>query len=148
MLVRAITWPKLIGVGIAVIGVGCLMHSIGSSLYPHGRLDHIDPITGVLFVLGLLLFLLSYPLYWARDWARRVLFFIFLLIWAAFVAVALAWVTGSDDRYDGYVLNKISHAGVLLAILGLLGVLTLALLHPDVVQAFQRRAALDDHQNI
>jgi hypothetical protein len=148
MLVRAIPWPKLIGIGIALIGAGCLMHSIASSLYPYGRLDRVDPFVGVIFVLGLILFPLSYPLYRARDWARLVLFFISLLIWAAFIAMELAWIIGSGNRYDGYALNKISHAGVLLSILALLGVLTLALLHPDVVQAFRRRATLYDRRNI
>lgn len=165
-VMRALTWPKLIGSTVGLFGVASLMSALGA-YFPVNLTDPF-PLRGpeswfavLASVLGLVL---SYPLYRACDWARRALFVISLLSCVGFAIIFLASALlrpsiAYDDfgytptekdiagmRRNGHLV-RLSKAGDSLFSLTLVGFLTIALLHPDVVQAFRRRATRDEHEN-
>jgi hypothetical protein len=166
-IMRALTWPKLIGTTVGLIGFGSMMSAVGAYL-PVSLFTDPFPLRGPeswvavgASVLGLAL---AYPLYRACDWARRVLFVISLLFCVGFTIIFLASVFRRPNiAYDGDASRitaeqiadfrrqehfvRLNRAGDSLWPLTLAGFLTIALLHPDVVQAFRRRATPDDHQN-
>ena len=155
---RALTWPKLIGSTVGLLGFGSMMSAVGAYL-PLSLTDPF-PLRGLeswfavgASVLGLSL---SYPLYRACDWARRILFVILLLICVGFAIIFLASVIrrpniaydGPESAFTPEVVAgfrrqehfvRLTRAGDSLCALTLAGFLTIALLHPDVVQAFRRR---------
>jgi hypothetical protein len=166
-VMRALTWPKLIGGAVGVIGLGSIMSAVGAYL-PLSLFTDAFPVgpEGWFAVLASVMCLvLSYPLYRGCDWARRALFVISLFICVGFTIVFLSSVFRRPKiAYDGdasritaeqiadfrrqELFVRLTRAGNSLWPLTLAGFLTVALLHPDVVQAFRRRATPDDHQNI
>ena len=165
---RGLTWPKLIGSTVGLIGLGSMMSAVGAYL-PVSLFTDPFPLRGPeswvavgASVLGLAL---AYPLYRACDWARRVLFVISLLFCVGFTIIFLASVIrrpqiaydGPESAFTPEVVAgfrrqehflRLSRGGDSMCALTLAGFLTIALLHPDVVQAFRRRATADDRQNI
>ena len=164
---RALTWPKLIGSAVGLVGLGSLMSVVGAYLPPRLFPDAfpVGP-EGWFAVLAAVVCLgLSCPLYRGCDWARRALFLISLLICVGFTIIFLASAFRRPRiAYDGpesaftpkVVANfqwqehfiRLTRAGDSLCALSLAGFLTIALLHPDVVHAFRRHPTHDDHQRI
>lgn len=152
--VPSLTWPKLIGVVVALLSIGCLLSTFGEFL----RLglftrppDLIGPVAWFTLVAGLSLFILSFPLYHGRDWARRVLFIMFCVV---FIALAVSGISQSRRQWSvplggsftseetadlrrGDRIYMMIGAGVTLSILAAQGLLTCLLIHPDVANAFQ-----------
>ena len=144
-VMRALTWPRLIGGAVGLIGLGSMMSAVGVYL-PLRLFTDAFPVgpEGWLAVLASVVCLaLSYPLYRGCDWARRVLFVISLLICVGFTIIFLASVFRRQELFA-----RLTRAGDFVWPLTLAGFLTIALLHPDVIQAFRKRATSDDHQNI
>lgn len=160
---RVPAWPKLIGSGVGLIGLGLLLSAAGRylpSLFvsePFAR----HPADGLLqLIAGVIALTLSFFLYRAHNWARRALFclsvallacatvlFVFLAAWlkttydgpeSAFPAEVIA------DMHRQELFTRLEQISPWLCGVALLGSITLALLHPDVAQAFQRRAPSDN----
>jgi hypothetical protein len=166
-LVRALTWPKLIGSTVGLIGFGGIMSAAGAYLPLRLFTDPfpVGPEASFAVVISVLGLGLSYPLYRGCDWARRVLFVISLLICVGFTIIFLASAfrrpriayDGPESAFTPKVVAefrwqehfiRLARAGDSLCALALAGFLTIALLHPDVAQAFRRRTTPDDRQNI
>jgi hypothetical protein len=154
---RALTWPRLIGITVGLIGLGGLLSTFVRHL-PLALFTDSWPLgleswfaVGI-SVLGLAL---SYPLFSAHDWARRVLFVISLLICLGFAIIfSAAVIRRPNIAYDGAesaftpevvaeirreeLVARLSKAGDALWPLTLSTFLTLVLIHPDVVRAFRR----------
>ena len=164
---RALTWPKLIGSAVGLVGLGSLMSVVGAYLPPRLFPDAfpVGP-EGWFAVLAAVVCLgLSCPLYRGCDWARRVLFVILLLVCVGFAIIFLACVFRRPQiAYDGpesvftpkVVADfrwqerfiRVTRVGDSLCALALAGFLSIGLLHPDVVQAFRRRATPNDPPTI
>lgn len=164
---RALTWPKLIGSAVGLTGFGGMMSAVGAYLplrlftdaFPVGPEGRFAVIAGVVCLA------LSYPLYRGYDWARRVLFVLSLFICVGFTIMFLASVfrrpriayDGPESMFTPEVVAdfrrqelfvRLNRAGDSLWPVALSGFLTIALLHPDVVQAFRRGTTPDNHENI
>jgi hypothetical protein len=167
-LVHTLTWPRFIGITVGLLGFGSLLSSIGADL-PLSLFTpsfHLLPVESF-FAVGLsaLFLALSYPLYRAHDWARRVLFCFSLVILAgliiifgsavarrprlaldgppsAFTPDAIARIRGEE------LVLRLSRGGELFCAVTLQSFLTLGLLHPDVVRAFHRRGTPNHHERI
>lgn len=155
------TWPKLIGGTVGLVGLSGLFFAACECM-PLGFREpfplRLEGWAGL--VAGVPLLALSYPLFRGSDWARRILFVLSLSVCLGFTIVLLATaVRRPAIAYDGpanmieqeipdwrlqeYFI-QFTRAGRWLFPVALSVFLTMALLHPDVVRAFRKRAALNE----
>ncbi len=93
MFSRLLTWPKLIGIATASIGVGFVLSGVAHVLLAQvgEPASREDTYAGVgMVAVSALLVTLGWYLYHAREWARRV-----LLAIAVCVSLACAVTAGS-----------------------------------------------------
>jgi hypothetical protein len=163
-VIRSLTWPKLIGGAVGLLGFGSLLSAVGAYLPLRVFLGAfpVGPEGWFAILASVVCLALSYPLYRGCDWARRALFVISLLICVGFTIVFLSSVFRrpriaydgpesaftpkivADFRWQEYFI-RLARAGDSVCALALAGFLAITLLHPDVAQAFRRPVAPDDH---
>ena len=159
MITRILTWPGLIAVAVAVIGVGLAMHSIaGWVAHSYGSF-HGGGVMGSLSAVGAVACLcLSFALYAGRDWARRI-----LVVLAFCFALGTALLSAADvireSQFSGHGpptaemlfegrLLTIMHVGLALCGITPAVFITFVLLHRDVAQSFQRSRTERHGKNI
>ena len=160
-LIRTITWPALIGAAVAAFGFGCLLTTLGTQwiglavdLAARGDYWFLFKMALPLFA-GLILLFLAYPLFRARDWARRAL--LSLLVVVAVTGTVLCFrFSRPKIAYDNFsgeelsaeqlahmrrgdTLMHLSRIGGYICVITVPTALAFALLHPSVVDSFRRR---------
>jgi hypothetical protein len=151
-------WPKLLG-----LICGCTSFGLVVSPLQDWWIFHSVTKTGLgfwfwVFWLGsFVLLVLSYPLYCARDWARRAVLVLGVCFTLAIINsfAKTAWfeysirasATTTQERIERFT-SSISRIGMGVCILGPQLFLLCALCHRDVVAAFRQRTPATHDETI
>ena len=124
-------WPKLLGGAVASTSLGLIMWQIEFWCWRYG-IEYPNCVHRWLFLLvpASLLFL-SYPLYRARDWARRAVFAVGICLSIfAIIGLAIRAVVESCS-YDAHVITAEMRIQQALGVMGQAG-LALCVVTPGV----------------
>ena len=133
-----LSWPRLAGIASGVFG-GSLVVSSAAEFWEASSFRAHGSAGLVLLLLGCVFFFLAFPLYSARDWARRA----FLLVtFSVLVVLAISFTLMVVHQARS---PSVSHPALrlLIGLCALVAALTppivvlLVFLRPDVANAFQ-----------
>jgi hypothetical protein len=143
----SVAWPQLLGVTVAFTSLGLIMWQIEFWWWRYGVVHgSIEFLGWLLLFAPIFLLFLSYPLYHARDWARRAVIVMGLCV-IVFALFGFGIRAVAESRiYDArvitfemriqQVLRFIGEVGVALSVLAPHVFVVAALCHRDVAATF------------
>jgi len=155
----SVAWPKLLGATVAFTSLGLIIWQAEFWWWRYGVVHISIEFLGWLSLLApIFLLFLSYPLYHARDWARRGVIVLGLCV-IVFALFGFGMRAVAESRiYDARVitfemrihqaLGFMGEVGVALSVLAPHAFVICALCHRDVAATFQREITERSNQAI
>ena len=128
----SVAWPKLLGVIVALTSLGLIMWQVEFWWWHYGVVHISIELLGWLSLLvPIFLLFLGYPLYHARDWARRAVIVLGICL-CVFAVFGFGMRAVAESRiYDAHVITFEMRVQQALAVMGQAG-LALCVLAPHV----------------
>lgn len=153
----SVAWPKLLGATVAFTSLGLIMWQVEFWWWRYGVVHICIAFLGWLSLLApICLLFLSYPLYHAREWARKAVIILGICV-GIFAIFGFGMRAMAETRiYDAHVitfemrvqqaLGFMGEVGVALSVLAPHAFVIFALCHRDVAATFHREITQRSNQ--